>query len=245
MFKDKEKYFEIEEFKNLGVKALFTTKAIGDTDLNLKSGQENLIKFFETEKVKPFSLVWAKQTHSTNIIDIKPDTDKFFYEGVDGFITKRKDIILITKYADCLPLYFYDTKNKIIGISHSGWKGTFQEIGIKTIEMMNKNYSSQKNDILIGVGIGISKDKYEVGDEFYESFKNKFSKDLIDVSFEKIDEKWHFDNIKFNLENFKKYGISTDNIVVSDECTFKNQRFSSFRRDKNLVRNIGAIFFSK
>lgn len=242
MFKDREKYFEIEEFKNFGAKAIFTTKAIGDTDLNLESGQDNLKKFFETEKRNSFSLVWAKQTHSTNIIDIKDNTHKFFYEGVDGFITQRKDIVLMTKYADCLPLYFYDIKNKVVGICHSGWRGTFQEIGIKAIEKMNKNYGSLKENILIGIGIGISKDKYEVGDEFYENFKLNFSKNLIDSSFSKIDGKWHFDNVRFNFENFKKYGISPKNIIVSDECTFKNPRFSSFRRDKNLVRNIGAIF---
>ena len=242
MFKDREKYFEIEEFKNFGVKALFTTKAIGDTDLNLESGQENLKKFFETEKLTPFSLVWAKQTHSANIVDIKNDIQEFFYEGVDGFITQRKDVILVTKHADCLPIYFYDAVNKVIGICHSGWKGSFQEIGIKVIEKMNKNYGSLKENILIGIGIGISMEKYEVGDEFYENFKSNFSKDLIDYSFSKIDERWHFDNVRFNLENFKKYGISPKNIIVSNECTFKNPRFSSFRRDKNLARNIGAIF---
>ena len=242
MFKDREKYFEIEEFKNFGVKALFTTKAIGDTDLNLESGQENLKKFFETEKLTPFSLVWAKQTHSANIVDIKNDIQEFFYEGVDGFITQRKDVILVTKHADCLPIYFYDAVNKVIGICHSGWKGSFQEIGIKVIEKMNKNYGSLKENILIGIGIGISLEKYEVGDEFYENFKSKFSEDLVDCSFSKIDERWHFDNVRFNLENFKKYGISPKNIIVSNECTFKNPRFSSFRRDKNLVRNIGAIF---
>ena len=242
MFKDREKYFEIEEFKNFGVKALFTTKAIGDTDLNLESGQENLKKFFETEKLTPFSLVWAKQTHSANIVDIKNDIQEFFYEGVDGFITQRKDVILVTKHADCLPIYFYDAVNKVIGICHSGWKGSFQEIGIKVIEKMNKNYGSLKENILIGIGIGISLEKYEVGDEFYENFKSKFSEDLVDCSFSKIDERWHFDNVRFNLENFKKYGISPKNIIVSNECTFKNPRFSSFRRDKNLVRNIGTIF---
>ena len=107
---------------------------------------------------------------------------------------------------------------------------------------MNKNYGSLKENILIGIGIGISMEKYEVGDEFYENFKSNFSEDLVDCSFSKIDKRWHFDNVRFNLENFKKYGISPKNIVVSDECTFKNPRFSSFRRDKNLVRNIGAIF---
>ena len=62
----------------------------------------------------------------------------------------------MTKHADCLPIYFYDTINKVIGICHSGWKGSFQEIGIKVIEKMNKNYGSLKENILIGIGIGIS-----------------------------------------------------------------------------------------
>lgn len=242
MFKDKEKYFEIEEFKNLGVEALFTTKSIGNTDLNSEKGMKNINNFIKSKKSNPFSIVWAKQTHSTNIIDIKSDTDKFFYENVDGFITKRKDIVLITKYADCLPLYFFDTKNKVFGISHSGWKGTFQEIGIKTIELMINNYSSKKEDILIGIGIGISCKNYEVGDEFYENFKSHFPKEIIDKSFSHINGKWHFDNVSFNVENFKKYGISTKNIIISNECTFENQRFNSFRRDKNLIRNLGIIF---
>lgn len=242
MFKDREKYFEIEEFKKLEVKALFTTKAIGDTDLNSEEGIKNLKNFFKTEKLTSFSFVWAKQTHSANIIDIKNDTKEFFYEDVDGFITKRKDVVLMTKHADCLPIYFYDTANKVIGICHSGWKGSFQEIGIKTIEKMNKNYGSLKENILIGIGIGISMEKYEVGDEFYNNFKSNFSKFLVDHSFSKINGRWHFDNVKFNLENFKKYGIPSKNIIVSNECTFKNPRFNSFRRDKNLVRNIGAIF---
>lgn len=244
MFVDKKLYFEIEEFKKYGVKALYTTKEIGNIDILFKDeekAQENIYKIFG-KKVN--GVVYAKQTHTANVVDIANDTVKYFYEEVDGFITKRDDVVLMTQYADCLPIYFYDKINRLIGVCHSGWKGTFQEIGIKTLELMEEKYGSQRKDILIGIGIGISCEKYEVGDEFYENFKENFHKDIVEKSFKYFEEdkKWHFDNLEFNRLNFIKKGISPQNIITSQECTYKNERFHSFRRDKNKERNAGMIF---
>lgn len=243
MFRDKEKYFEIEEFKKHNIEALYTTKEIGNTDLYSEEGWKNLKSFFEKEKGKEVIIVHSKQTHSDNIIDIKKDTKENFYENVDGFITNRKDVVLVTKYADCLPLYFYDSRLQIIGVSHSGWKGSFKKIGIKTLKTMEENYGSKKDDIIVGIGIGISCEKYEVGDEFYQNFKDNFDKNIVERSFKYIDGKWHFNNSVFNKEIFKSYGIDEKNIFLSDECTFLNNRFNSYRRDKTDKRNIGAIFF--
>lgn len=243
MFKDKGKYFQIEEFEKYEVDAFFTTKEIGDIKNFLGNTEENKKNFFEKFGVKDKIVVFAKQGHTDKIIDIKEDTKDYFYENVDGFITKRKNIILITKHADCLPIYFYDTKNFVIGICHSGWKGTFQEIGIRALELMEKNYNSKREDVLVGVGIGISCKNYEVGEEFYENFKNKFSEDLINKTFIKINGKWHFDNLFFNIENLIKNGILKENLIYCEECTYGNKRFHSFRRDKSKDRNIGMIYF--
>ena len=49
-------------------------------------------------------------------------------KGIDGLVTDVKNIPLITFYADCVPLYFYDKSKKIIGLAHSGWKGTVNNI---------------------------------------------------------------------------------------------------------------------
>ena len=245
MFKDKDIYFEIEDFKKFGVKALYTTKKIGNIDIlfkDEKNSSENIFNYFGK---KNNVVVYAKQTHTNNVVDIEKDTKKFFYEEVDGFITKRKDVMLMTQYADCLPIFFCDYKNSVIGVSHSGWKGSFQEICIKAIELMENKYGSKRENILVALGIGISCKKYEVGEEFYLNFKEKFSKDIVEKSFKffENDNKWHFDNTEFNRLNLIKNGILPDNIIVSNECTFKNERFHSFRRDKNKERNAGIIFF--
>ena len=246
MFKDRDIYFEIEDLKKFGVKAVYTTKKIGNIDTLFKdseNGSENIFKCFGKEDAK---VIYAKQTHTANVIDIKEDTQKYFYEEVDGFITKRKDVALMTQYADCLPIFFYDKENSVIGVSHSGWKGSFQEIGIKTLDLMEKKYGSDRKNIFIGLGIGISCEKYEVREEFYLNFKEKFPEDIIEKSFKffESDKRWHFDNTEFNRLNLIRNGILPENIVASNECTFKNERFHSFRRDKNTNRNAGLIFFN-
>lgn len=245
MFKDKKIYFEIEEFEKYGVKALYTTKDIGSIDILFKNSENSQKNIFDIFGKKINALVYAKQTHTANVVDIAEDTEKYFYEETDGFITKRKDIVLMTQYADCLPIFFYDKINDVIGVCHSGWKGSFQEIGIKTLELMEERYSSKRENILVGIGIGISCEKYQVGDEFYQNFKDNFDENLVEKSFKFFneDKKWHFDNLEFNRLNLIKNGILPENITVSHQCTYKNERFHSFRRDKNSERNAGMIFF--
>lgn len=248
MYKDKKLYFEIEEFSDLGIKALYTTKDIGDLNYYFRNETtqdkltENFYKIFNKKNLK---IIYAKQTHTNNIIDIDKNTDNYFFEEIDGFITSRKDVALITFYADCLPLYFYDKENQIIGISHSGWQGTFKQIGLETLKLMEKKYNSKRENILIGIGIGISLEKYEVGYEFYEKFKNNFNEDIIKNSFMYCEKskKYHFDNLEFNRLLFIKNGIKEKNIIFSKECTYKNKRFHSFRRDNSDERNAGVIFF--
>ena len=46
-------------------------------------------------------------------------------------VTDKKGLTLATSFADCVPLFFIDTVGKVIGSSHSGWRGTVARIGQK------------------------------------------------------------------------------------------------------------------
>ncbi|MDP0506784.1 MAG: peptidoglycan editing factor PgeF [Fusobacterium sp. JB019] len=231
MFIKKKSYFKIQEFEKNNVTAFFTTKSF------LK--ENKLKELLPKDKI----LVSAYQKHTDIVKDISILEENNYFEGVDGFITKRDNVVLVTKHADCLPIFFYDKKEKVIGMVHSGWKGSFQEIGLKTLKLMEEKYNSLKKNIIIGLGIGISCKQYEVGEEFYENFKNKFSGEIIKKSFKDYNGKKHFDNYEFNKLNFIKNGILKENIIVSNECTFTGD-FFSFRRDKNKERNYAVIYFN-
>ena len=65
------------------------------------------------------------QTHTSNV-EIVNEVKELNY--VDGVLTNKKDIILLTTSADCISLLFYDPVTKFIGSVHSGWRGTLQSI---------------------------------------------------------------------------------------------------------------------
>ena len=74
-------------------------------------------------------MVLSRQTHTANVrVVTEEDKGKGIvrerdYTDVDGLVTNVPGICLVTSYADCVPLYFVDPIKKVIGLSHSGWRG--------------------------------------------------------------------------------------------------------------------------
>lgn len=122
---------------------------------------------------------------------------------------------------------------------HSGWKGSFQEIVKRAIEKINPKDLSTINILF---GVGISCEKYNVGKEFYEDFKNKFSKEIVDKVFSIKNNEFFFDNQLFNYYLLKEYGVKEEKMFLNNRCTF-SENFHSFRRDKELSGRNGAIIF--
>lgn len=246
MYADREDYFVIEEFENMGIGAVFTGKKYGDAKemfvLSKEKGK-NIEDFMKSFSIEGKKLVTAKQTHSKNVVNIKEGSPLYF-DDVDGFVTDRRDLVLFTVHADCLAIYFYDREKKVIGLCHSGWKGSYLQIGEEVLKNMKENYGSTVKDILVGVGIGAGACCYQVGEDFYREFKEKFSFDVIEASFVRKSDGWYFDNSEFACLMLIKNGVSEENIVRSQECTVCNDRLHSYRREgKDAGRNGAFIYF--
>lgn len=236
MFLDRERYVELKEWKKFGISAIYTKKNYG----NIKEmSKEKILKDFSLEGKY---IVSGFQTHSDNIA-VVDSLEKLYFEDTDGFITNRKDIVILTKYADCLPIYFFDEKKEIIGTVHSGWQGSYKEIGKKAIKLMIDTYGCNLGDIRVAFGIGISQKNYEVGEEFLQKFKEKFSKELIEKSFKNENGKIYFNNQEFVYRNLLELGLPKENILLNKLCTYEG-KFHSYRRDReNSGRNGALIYF--
>lgn len=256
MFKEKENYFYIEEFENYGIKAVYSKKNAGNmSDYCGMEGQEegtqeqNRNKLLEGLKLKSRMPVMSFQTHTNSVQIIDKNTEEYSYREIDGFVTNRKDVALFTFYADCLPIFVYDKENKAIGVWHSGWPGSFKEIMKNGLAVMKEAFETKPENVLMGLGIGIQQENYEVGNDFYENFAEKFGKEseLVKQSF-KINEKtgkYHFDNITFNRIMALKLGIKEENLVISQENTW-NEKFYSHRREgKKSGRATAMISFNR
>lgn len=244
MFRKDGDIYIIEEFEKLGVKAFYTSLESGNISedvLDRDKAVENRLRIIGENGLGDKKIVSAQQTHSKNIKIIGKDDKNYYFENIDAFITKRKDLILMTKHADCLPIYFYDRVNKVIAIAHAGWKGTHQNIGIEVLEKMKDKYLTEKKDVLIALGIGIKSCCYEVGSEFYNKFQEKFDGKLLEKSFEIKDGNYYFDLENFNYEILIDYGIKKENIIKSKLCTSCSNDFNSYRRDGKLSGRNGAF----
>ena len=130
------------------------------------------------------NIVASRQTHTTNIkLVSKEDIGKGIYkerdyDNIDGMITNEKEIVLTTYYADCVPLYMADTKNKAIGLSHSGWRGTVERIGKVTLKRMAEEYGTNPKDVIVCIGPSICKECYEISEDVAVEFIKEFPENI-------------------------------------------------------------------
>ena len=231
------------QFKNLSatgiVKHGFSTRKGGvrtgifsSMNLNFKRGDdpdavlENYRRMAAALNMRVEDMVLSDQTHTTNVrVITEEDRGKGIlrpqdYSDVDGMITNVPGIVLVTSYADCVPLYFVDPVRKAIGLSHSGWKGTVGHIGQKTVEMMHEVYGSEPKDIVAAIGPSICQSCYEVSDDVAEAFRANFTADeAADILLDKGNGKYQLDLWKANWYVLTDAGILPEHLSVTDLCT--------------------------
>ena len=231
------------QFKNLSatgiVKHGFSTRKGGvstgifsSMNLNFKRGDdpdavlENYRRMAAALDMRVEDMVLSDQTHTTNVrVITEEDRGKGIlkpqdYSDVDGMITNVPGIVLVTSYADCVPLYFVDPVRKAIGLSHSGWKGTVGHIGQKTVWKMHEVYGSEPKDIVAAIGPSICQSCYEVSDDVAEAFRANFTADeAADILLDKGNGKYQLDLWKANWYVLTDAGILPEHLSVTDLCT--------------------------
>lgn len=217
----------------------------GDLDENVIRNHEI---FANVIGVNPKNIVTGNQTHTTNVkVVTKDDCGKGIYrdrnyKDIDGLITNEKGIVLATYYADCVPLLIVDTKNKAIGLSHSGWRGTVGKIGKVTIEKMGELYGTKPEDIVACIGPSICQKCYEISEEVAVQFKEAFPDNIKEILIDKGNGKYQLDLWECNRINFKEAGVLPENIKVTDICTCHNTDVLFSHRGHNGKRgNLGAF----
>ena len=259
--KEKLVYLTISAFEETGmVKHCFTTRVGGVSQGIYNSLNTSIIKEDPIENVRRnlelvcgaigidyTRLVFSNQTHEDNIrVVTEADIGKGLtipsdITDTDGLMTNIPGIPLITHYADCVPLFFLDTRNRAIAVIHSGWKGTVLKIGAKTIKQMNEVYGTKPEDCLVGIGPSIGRDCFEVGPEVVQEFRDSFD-NWAEFTEPFRDGKFRIDLWKANKIMLIELGIPEENITVSGFCTKCNEQlFFSYRRDKGRTGSLSAI----
>ena len=185
-------------------------------------------------RVKSENLVLMHQTHSNKVIEIKRmNYKKKIY--ADAMITKMRGVSLGVLTADCVPVVLYDSRNKIIGCIHAGWKGAFKNIIKNTILKIKK--MSMNSKIYASVGPCIGHKSYEVDIKFYNKFISKSSKNKI-YFMSKSKSKKLFNLRRYVTDKLKQCKVEVDQVNY-DTFAEKNKLFSYRRSCKLKQKDYG------
>ena len=185
----------------------------------------------EAMGVKLSDMVYSHQTHTTNVLRVTGEhagmgfTVPRNFHDVDGFVTDVPGLMLVTAYADCVPLYFADTRLHVIGLSHSGWRGTVNNMAQATVDKMSDEFGSRPCDITAFIGPSICAACYEVGDDVAKNFKDRYGADSDKILTKKEaakEEKYYLNLHAANRINMLNAGILPKNIHITDICTCCN-----------------------
>ncbi len=190
-----------------------------------------------------FNLVLSDQTHTVNVRRVtREDIGKGIYKkadyrDTDGLITNEPGITLVTTYADCVPLYFVDAENKAIGLSHSGWRGTVNRMGLHTLEAMKREFNTSPKAVKTAIGPSVCVNCYEVTEDVAEKFVREFkisnireysaktalSQDMGHILYKKENGRYMLNLWAANYRVLLDGGVLSENISVPDICTCCNK----------------------
>lgn len=221
--------------------SFFGTKKQGD-GRNIK----NIITFFQNNQLSVKKIVLLNQIHSTNIKFFSKFNESFIerLNDCDGVITREPNTALIVITADCQPIIFVDKKNRLIGISHQGWRGSIKKLPQKMIQKM-KDFGSLEKDIIVAQGPSIGPCCYEVNDDRYYSFLEEFDGYSDKIFF--LSKGKRYLNLSYlNYLQLLEMGLKKENIEFFPFCTSCQKNiFYSFRREKKQLKGEMINFIMK
>lgn len=211
---------------------------------------ENFRRIAEVLGCSVSDIVCSDQTHTVNLRVVgRQDGGKGIlesrdYTDIDGLLTDEPGVVLATFYADCVPLYFVDTKKKAVALAHSGWRGTVARMGNCVVDKMRETYGSDPADIVAAIGPSICQACYEVSEDVADAFAAEFCKSgqKDEILESKGGGKYQLDLWRANEIVLQEAGIPARQIQVTDLCTCHNSEYLfSHRASQGKRGNLGAF----
>lgn len=245
---------------DINAKAFFTTRHGGVSEapydsLNLSfyrgDSPDNVKRNFEllseSTGIPVDNMVLTKQVHGSEITVVGRQhcgmglIRERTYGESDGLVTADKNVALVTFHADCVPVYLYDSRKKVIALVHSGWRSTLQKIAAKAVKIMKEQFNCDSRDIHAVIGPCIRKCCFEVGDDVYEKFLEVFP-DCRDA-YAKKGQKWMIDLVNIIIYILINEGLSYSNIRDTNICTVcEKELFFSHRGGQGISGTGAAVF---
>jgi len=249
--------FTIPSFEEYGFKHCFSTRIGGVSknefaslnlsktrENNAENKKENYERVCRAIGVDYGSLTLVNYEHGVGVHcaaaedagkGVSRETD---FPHCDAIITDVSDVTAVTLHADCVPVFMADTKKRVAGVAHAGWKGTLLGIVPKMADVFMKQYGSAPEDMIVGIGPHIMECCFEVKSDVAVPFIESYGDSVVN----KKDDGMYLDLQAVLLAQLERTGILPQKVTCADMCTYCNpDLFYSHRRDNGKTGAMGSF----
>lgn len=148
--------------------ALNLGSTVGDDPRAL---QENHRRVFEAFGITRAQVVTPFQVHGRNVVRVGARDGGMVIPATDALITDTPGVALLLRFADCVPVLFYDPVQHAVGLAHAGWRGVAAGVVPTTVQALGSMFGSRPEDVWAGIGPAIGPQHYSVGIEVVEAIQ--------------------------------------------------------------------------
>lgn len=138
---------------------------VGD---DLGAVQENHRRVFALFGVDRERVVSPYQVHSAHVRPVGREHGGTVQNGTDGLLTATPGLMLLFRFADCVPLLLWDPVHRAVGLVHAGWRGLANGVVRAAVDAFVRHARSCPEDLWAGIGPAIGPCCYQVGPEVIE-----------------------------------------------------------------------------
>ena len=197
------------------IRALFTTRAIDVPGERLRAAL-------------PSDPAWLTQVHGIACVDVDAPSDA--PPTADAAFTRKANVAIAVRTADCLPVLFGDREGSVVGVAHAGWRGLAAGVLESTIASLRV----APDDLAAWIGPAIGPSRFEVGADVYDAYCAGDASCA--THFKPLREgKWMADLPGLARQRLARAGVPR--VDGGAWCTHTDEaRFHSYRREKGTGR---------
>ncbi len=232
---------------------------LGTNFRNFEMVKANISKVCKELDIAENTVVRPDYNHTANVrvVDFVDNSDGISdisgkrFKDVDGLITDKTHITMMSTNADCNLILIYDSMKKVVGNIHAGWRGTFDKIALNAINLMKEKFDSNPSDILCFLCPSIRKCHFEVDEDVKELCEKVFEyTGRIEEIIEKGEikegkQKYLIDTILINKLLLAEAGVLAENIVDSGVCSVCDSDLVHSRRAEGEYFGLGSAFIGR
>ena len=211
---------------------------VGDEPARVDENKQKMLDVFNLSSEDLYEI---RQVHSAKVIRVTEQKGKENkLPRADAVITDRVGIILLMRFADCVPILLYDPDHHVLGMAHAGWQGSVRHIARNTVRALSRAYGTKPEAVYAGIGPSIGPDHYQVGDEVISRVIKAYPDCYQQLLFEK-NGLVKLDLWRTNRMDLEQAGVNRiENPRICTAC--HNENWYSHRAENGQTGRFGVLF---